>query len=331
MEYLLHLAKDKQLKKLIEGHQPLTVERRKDVLFYLIASIMSQQLSTRVADSIKNKFLALYDGRIPLPQEILDTPAETLRSIGLSNAKVSYVFNVARFALEKGLDSDVLHEMDNEEVIGYLTAIKGVGRWTAEMLLMFALGREDVFAIDDWGVQNAMLNIYQLDRTDKKAFREALLTISQKWSPYRTYACMHLWRWKDNSPLVAAAAKKAAAKTAAATKKSPAPNKSAVAKKPAAAKKPTPPKKSAATKKSVTAKSTTRAKSPTTAKSAARKPAAAKPTPKKPTPTKSAKATPKKSPKPTPQKTAKPTSKKTAKPTPEKSTKPTPKKNSSKI
>ena len=307
MEYLLHLAKDKQLKKLIEGHQPLTVERRKDVLFYLIASIMSQQLSTKVADSIKNKFLALYDGRIPLPQEILDTPAETLRSIGLSNAKVSYVFNVARFALEKGLDSDVLHEMDNEEVIGYLTAIKGVGRWTAEMLLMFALGREDVFAIDDWGVQNAMLNIYQLDRTDKKAFREALLTISQKWSPYRTYACMHLWRWKDNSPLVAAAAKKAAAK------------------------KPTPPKKSAATKKSVTAKSTTRAKSPATAKSAARKPAAAKPTPKKPTPTKSAKATPKKSPKPSPQKTAKPTSKKTAKPTPEKSTKQTPKKNSSKI
>jgi len=284
MEYLLHLAKDKQLKKLIEGHQPLTVERRKDVLFYLIASIMSQQLSTRVADSIKNKFLALYDGRIPLPQEILDTPTETLRSIGLSNAKVSYVCNVARFALEKGLDSDVLHEMDNEEVIGYLTAIKGVGRWTAEMLLMFALGREDVFAIDDWGVQNAMLNIYQLDRTDKKAFREALLTISQKWSPYRTYACMHLWRWKDNSPLVAAAAKKAAV-----AKKSPAPKKSAVAK-----------------------------KSPAPKKSAARKPAAAKPTPKKPTPTKSAKATPKKSSKPTPKRSAKPTPKKSTKQTPKK-------------
>jgi DNA-3-methyladenine glycosylase II len=247
MEYLLHLAKDKRLKKLIDGHQPLTVERRKDVLFYLVASIMSQQLSTKVADSIKQKFLTLYDGRIPSPQEILDTPPETLRSIGLSNAKVSYVQNVARFAIEKGLDPDVLHEMDNEEVIAYLTEIKGVGRWTVEMLLMFALGREDVFAIDDWGVQNAMLHIYQLDRTDKKAFREALLTISQKWSPYRTYACMHLWRWKDNSPLVKTPAKKAAPKKKVAAKKI-APKKGTATKKKAPAAK-TPAKKRSTSRK----------------------------------------------------------------------------------
>ena len=211
MGYLLHLAKDKKLKKLIEGVEPLSVRRSKDILFYLIASIMSQQLSTKVADTIKNRFLALYDGRIPLPDEVLATPPETLRSIGLSNAKVSYVLNVARFALEHGLDDEVLHKMDNEDVIAYLTQIKGVGRWTVEMLLMFGLGREDIFAIDDWGVQNAMIHIYKLDRTDKKAFREALLRISQKWSPYRTYACMHLWRWKDNSPVVTPATKKPSA------------------------------------------------------------------------------------------------------------------------
>jgi DNA-3-methyladenine glycosylase II len=205
MEYLLHLAKDKRLKKLIDGVEPLSVHRRKDILFYLIASIMSQQLSTKVAETIKKRFLALYDGRIPLPEEILATPLETLRSIGLSNAKANYVRNVAGFALEKGLDHEVLHEMDNEAVIAYLTQIKGVGRWTVEMLLMFGLGREDIFAIDDWGIQNAMIHIYKLDRTDKKAFRASLLRISQKWSPYRTYACMHLWRWKDNSPVVPAA------------------------------------------------------------------------------------------------------------------------------
>ncbi len=91
--------------------------------------------------------------------------------------------------------------MENEDVIAYLTQIKGVGRWTVEMLLMFALGREDVFAIDDWGVQNAMIQLYKLDRADKKKFREDLLRISQKWSPYRTYACVHLWRWKDNEPV----------------------------------------------------------------------------------------------------------------------------------
>jgi DNA-3-methyladenine glycosylase II len=210
MEYLLHLAKDKKLKRLIDQQEALSVKKRTDLHFYLCASIMSQQLSTKVADTIKQRFLQLYDGRVPAPEEILGTPPETLRSIGLSNAKVSYVQNVARFAVEQGMDHRKLDKMENEEVITYLTQIKGVGRWTAEMLLMFSLGREDVFAIDDWGVQNAMIGIYKLDRTDKKVFREALLRISAKWSPYRTYACMHLWRWKDNSPITTgkAAAKK---------------------------------------------------------------------------------------------------------------------------
>jgi len=208
MKYLLHLAKDKKLKKLIDGHQPLSVQKSKDIVFYLCASIMSQQLSTKVAETIKNRFLALYDGRIPLPEEILATSLETLRSIGLSNAKANYVQNVARFALEKGMDHEVLHEMENEAVITYLTQIKGVGQWTVEMLLMFGMGREDIFAIDDWGIQNAMIHIYQLDINDKKAFRKELLRISQKWSPYRTYACLHLWRWKDNSPATTAAKKK---------------------------------------------------------------------------------------------------------------------------
>ena len=134
------------------------------------------------------------------PQQIIDTPHEQLRSIGLSNAKANYVKNVAQFELEQGMDHKKLNKMDNEEIIAYLTQIKGVGRWTVEMLLMFALGREDIFAIDDWGVQNAMIHLYKLDREDKKKFREDLLRISKKWSPYRTYACLHLWRWKDNPP-----------------------------------------------------------------------------------------------------------------------------------
>jgi DNA-3-methyladenine glycosylase II len=200
MDYQLHLSKDRKLKKLIGEHKPVKVTKQKDVLYYLIASIMSQQLSTKVADTILKRFVALYDGRIPSPEEVLATPFETLRSIGLSNAKTRYVHNVAQFAIEQGIDHRKLDKMDNEAVIAYLTQIKGVGRWTAEMLLMFSLGREDVFAIDDWGVQNAMMHIYKLDATDKKAFRAELLRISAKWSPYRTYACMHLWRWKDNAP-----------------------------------------------------------------------------------------------------------------------------------
>lgn len=200
MDYRTHLAKDKKLKKLIDAQEAYKLRRQKDVHHYLVASIMSQQLSAKVANTIHKRYLDIYGGRIPLPEEILATPFETLRGIGLSNAKVNYVHNVARFAMEQGIDPHRLHKMDDETVIGYVTQIKGVGRWTAEMLLMFSLGRPDVFAMDDLGIQNAMIRLYDLDNTDKKAFRAELLRISQKWSPYRTYACMHLWQWKDNRP-----------------------------------------------------------------------------------------------------------------------------------
>ena len=204
MQHLLHLGKDRRLKQLIDRHtEPLGLTRQKDIVFYLCASIMSQQLSTKVANTIRQRFLDLFGGQAPAAEEILAVSPAALRSIGLSNAKVSYVLNVARFAVEQGLDHRKLNKMENEDVIAYLTQIKGVGRWTAEMLLMFGLAREDVFAIDDWGIQNAMIHVYKLDREDKKAFREKLLKISAKWSPYRTYACLYLWRWKDNSPVTA--------------------------------------------------------------------------------------------------------------------------------
>jgi len=202
MEYIAHLSKDKKLKKLVEAAEPHQLKKRKNICTYLCASIMSQQLSTKVADVIYKRFIALYGGKEPLPQQILDTPFEQLRGIGLSNAKVSYVKNVAQFEIEKGMDPKKLRKMDNEEVIAYLTEIKGVGRWTVEMLLMFALGREDVFAVDDLGIQNAMIKLYKLDNSDKKQLREKMLKVSAKWSPYRTYACVHLWRWKDNAPVV---------------------------------------------------------------------------------------------------------------------------------
>lgn len=201
MKYISHLSKDKRLQKLISQHEAFTLTQRKNICIYLCASIMSQQLSTKVATVIYNRFLNLYDGKEPSPGQILETPLPTLRSIGLSNAKANYVQNVARFAIEKGMDTKKLNRMSNEELIEYLTEIKGVGRWTTEMLLMFALGREDVFAVDDLGIQTAMIGLYKLNKEDKKQLKLDMLRISQKWSPYRTYACLHLWRWKDNIPL----------------------------------------------------------------------------------------------------------------------------------
>ncbi|MBC6491786.1 DNA-3-methyladenine glycosylase family protein [Flavihumibacter stibioxidans] len=196
MSYIEHLSKDRKLAKIL-GEEPLVLKPKKQVYLHLCGSIMSQQLSTKVAAVIWKRFLALYEDESPTPEQILATPYETLRGIGLSNAKVSYVQNVARFALEHGMEWKQLKKMSDEEVISHLTQIKGVGRWTTEMLLMFALGREDVFAVDDLGIQMAMKKLYKLDDSNKKEFKAKMLQLSARWSPYRTYACLHLWRWKD--------------------------------------------------------------------------------------------------------------------------------------
>ena len=112
---------------------------------------------------------------------------------------MQYVQNVAAFCFEHKITDKKLHKLSNEEIIELLTQIKGVGKWTVEMLLMFSLGREDVFAVDDLGIQQAMAQLYKLDGTNKKILKENMLKISAKWSPYRTYACLHLWRWKDTN------------------------------------------------------------------------------------------------------------------------------------
>ena len=201
MHYVKHLSKDEKLKKLIEQHGPFELKKQKKLWLYLCFSIMSQQLSTKVARVIKQRFLDLYD-KEPTPQQVVGTPFEKLRGVGLSNAKVNYVQNVARFEIEKGMDHKKLAKMNNEEVIEYLTEIKGVGRWTVEMLLMFALCREDLFAIDDLGLQQAVISLYDLKHRKKKIMNAKILKISEQWSPYRTYACLYLWRWKDNPPIV---------------------------------------------------------------------------------------------------------------------------------
>jgi DNA-3-methyladenine glycosylase II len=202
MEHILHLSKDKKLKKIIALQEPYVLVKRKNVYLHLCSSIMSQQLSTKVAAVIYNRFLALYKNNKPTPQQIIGTPLETLRSIGLSNAKAQYVQNVCRFFIDEKITDAKLHKMSNEVLIKYLSSIKGVGQWTVEMILMFTLGREDVFALDDLGIQQSVARLYGLDATDKKALKAKMLELSAKWSPYRTYACRYLWGWKDNEPKI---------------------------------------------------------------------------------------------------------------------------------
>lgn len=207
MHYAKHLSKDEKLKKLIKEHGHFELKKQMNLCLYLCYSIMSQQLSSKVALVLRKRFIDLYGGE-PTPQQIVDTPFEKLRGIGLSNAKVSYVQNVARFEIEKGLDHKKLDKMSNEEAIEYLTQIKGVGRWTSEMLLMFALCREDIFSPGDEGLRQAVIGLYGLKHRNKKIMMEKIVKIAEQWSPYRTYACLYLWRWRDNPPALKEAKKK---------------------------------------------------------------------------------------------------------------------------
>jgi DNA-3-methyladenine glycosylase II len=197
MTYKVHLKKDIKLATLLAADTHI-LKKRKNTPIRLIASIISQQLSTKVAKIIFLRFLDLYAGKEPTCMQVLATDPKVLRGIGLSNSKVGYVQNVAVFFIENKVTDKQLYTMPPEQVIELLTQIKGVGKWTVEMLLMFSLGQEDVFAVDDLGIQQAMIKLYKIKFETKKDLRTKMFKKSLSWSPYRTYACLHLWQWKDN-------------------------------------------------------------------------------------------------------------------------------------
>ncbi|NCX96150.1 MAG: DNA-3-methyladenine glycosylase 2 family protein [Chitinophagia bacterium] len=200
LPYYKHLAKDAKLKPLLDSITLNTIERQENVFIHLCKSIMSQQLNTKVADIIFNRFIELYNGIDPTPQAIMDTPIDTLKSIGLSNAKANYIANVATHFHEHAITDEMLYAKSNEEVIELLLPIKGVGKWTIEMLLIFALGRENVFSVDDYGLQTAMVKLYGIDIENKKERLKHIKELAAAWEPYQSYACLLLWRYKDNKP-----------------------------------------------------------------------------------------------------------------------------------
>ncbi|MBC7923518.1 MAG: DNA-3-methyladenine glycosylase 2 family protein [Ferruginibacter sp.] len=192
----LHLAQDAYLKPLLEGIELPAFVADRPVYPALLESIISQQLSVRVADVIHGRFLALFNDGLPHPDQLLALPTEALRSVGLSSQKANYLRNAAEFALTRGLEPERIHAMTDDEVVAYLTQIKGVGRWTAEMILMFVLNRPDVFPVDDLVIRQAMVRLYGVE-AQGRSLRLRLTEIAQQWKPYRTYACQYLWRWKD--------------------------------------------------------------------------------------------------------------------------------------
>jgi DNA-3-methyladenine glycosylase II len=200
MEYQLHLKKDKKFASLL-AQANHTIKKRKNTPVRLMASIISQQLSTKVAAIIFGRFIVLFEGKEPSCEQVLECTNEQLRSIGLSQSKVNYIQNVAQFFLEHQITDKQLYAMEPDAIIELLTQIKGVGKWTVQMLMLFSLGQEDVFAVDDLGIQQAMTRLYQIKYETKKELHSKMITISNKWMPYRSYACLHLWQWKDQGAI----------------------------------------------------------------------------------------------------------------------------------
>ena len=198
MPYFSHLQKDEKLKQVLLNQQPITLKAEKDFVAYLCSSIIGQQLSTKVAAVIRDRFFSLIDEQKNLADQIIELDIETMRSIGLSQSKAGYIKNLAAFSIENIIQFPLLNSMTDDEVVEFLTKIKGIGAWTVEMLLMFAMQREDVFPIDDLGIQQAMIKLYRIEADNKKMLKEKMKHIASSWTPYRTYACLHLWRWKDS-------------------------------------------------------------------------------------------------------------------------------------
>lgn len=163
---------------------------KKEILFdELVESIVSQQLSVKASDAIYKRIIDLMPGKILNPRNILKIKDEYLRNAGLSYGKIKYLKGLSEKVKSKELDLDSLEKLGNEEVIQKLTKVKGIGRWTAEMFLMFALGREDIFSHGDLGLKNAIKRIYGF-----KKKKEEVEGIVIKWAPYRTFAAKILWR-----------------------------------------------------------------------------------------------------------------------------------------
>jgi DNA-3-methyladenine glycosylase II len=192
---LEHLrAVDPQLAAIIDrvGAYNLAI-RRTEPYATLLRTILFQQLAGAAASAIQRRFLALYgdDGEPPAPEQLLSTSDEDLRGAGISRQKIGYMRDLALHVHEGRLDLDELVHLDDEEVVRRITAVKGLGEWSAHMYLMFHLGRPDVLPIGDLGVRNGMRLTYGLEATPTpKQAKE----IGEKWAPYRSVGSWYMWR-----------------------------------------------------------------------------------------------------------------------------------------
>jgi DNA-3-methyladenine glycosylase II len=195
-EIIKHLSQDTQLAHIIPLVELPVIEVHNNIYQDLLGSIISQQLSVKAAATIESRFLNLYPNQDPQPHLVLASHTEQLRGVGLSYQKAGYIKNIAAYWIENKEDMRDWLTMSDDDIITELTRIKGVGKWTVQMILMFRLNRLDVFPIDDLGIRQGMIKMYNVTETGKDLMKK-LHELAEPWRPYRSVACRYVWRWKD--------------------------------------------------------------------------------------------------------------------------------------
>lgn len=200
-EAQIHLqTTDPILAQVIERIGPPQMKRERDAWRALSSSIIGQQVSVHAASAIRGRFAAIIPERdYPLPSDIGSTPDELMRGAGLSGNKVLAIRDLALHFEEGKIIPRKFAKLDDEEIIQALIPVRGIGRWTAEMFLLFSLARPDVLAVDDLGLRNAMKKLYDLPEIPKP---DAMREIAAPWQPFRSVASWYLWRSLDNEPKV---------------------------------------------------------------------------------------------------------------------------------
>ena len=195
---LLVLNKDKKLKKIISSVGECNIRTISNPFEALVEAIITQQISDSAGKSISLKFKNLFGKKYPTPSDVAKLTIEQIKSVGLSRMKAEYIFDISQMIVNKKLDFKIFKQMSNEDVISELTKIRGIGRWTAEMYLIFALGRMDIFPLGDLGLINGIKKLYELENPST----DEILEITNSWIPYRTIGTWYIWRGVKNFQFV---------------------------------------------------------------------------------------------------------------------------------
>ena len=195
---LLVLNKDKKLKKIISSVGECKIRTISNPFEALVEAIITQQISDSAGKSISLKFKNLFGKKYPTPSDVVKLSIDEIKSVGLSRMKAEYIFDISQMIVDKKLDFKIFKKMSNEDVISELIKIRGIGKWTAEMYLIFALGRMDVFPLGDLGLINGIKKLYDLENPST----DEILEITNRWIPYRTIGTWYIWRGVKNFQFV---------------------------------------------------------------------------------------------------------------------------------